>query len=487
MTGEIGQFIFSLPVVITCSLIASRIVSMTFVPLLGYYLLRPGKKARDLRDSENHSSVIETYLKAGNWVLANRLVVFATSIVLLLSGFYLISNIKTSFFPNDLFNICWVDVWLPEDAPLVATNDAAIKVENITRQVVDKYEKDNPDREGKGEPVLQSINTFVGGSGPRFWSTIMQELDQLNYAQVIVKVGDKHDTNKIIPLLQRALTESVPEARCDVRFLEGGKPVGVPVSLRISGADEKVLRNLASRVSNILLACPLTSRVRDDWGSPSFAVKMKIDSDRAYLAGLTNADVATSSIISQSGYKVDVLRDGDQQIPIVIRMRAEEGSQVEGLSDLYVYSTDTQQKVPLTEVASLKYGFETEKIRRRNQFRTITVGSFTVPGVLPSEVMEKIRPQLKEVENTLPPGYTMEVGGEEEEQLKSFDEMTIVMITSVVGIFLCLLFQFKSAIKPLIVFAGIPYGILGALVGLSVMGQPFGFPAFLGVGQPWLA
>ena len=55
------------------------------------------------------------------------------------------------------------------------------------------------------------------------------------------------------------------------------------------------------------------------------------------------------------------------------------------------------------------------------------------------------------------------------------------MLISIVLIYLALVFQFKHAIKPLIVFAAIPYGIVGALAALWVMGTPFGFMAFLGV------
>ncbi len=44
ITGTTGEFIYSLPVVMTCALVASRLASMTFIPLLGYYLLRPDKK-----------------------------------------------------------------------------------------------------------------------------------------------------------------------------------------------------------------------------------------------------------------------------------------------------------------------------------------------------------------------------------------------------------------------------------------------------------
>jgi|SRR5215813_8618257 len=51
----------------------------------------------------------------------------------------------------------------------------------------------------------------------------------------------------------------------------------------------------------------------------------------------------------------------------------------------------------------------------------------------------------------------------------------------VVAIFLSLVYQFKNAIKPFVVFAAVPYGIVGGLVALWIMGAPFGFMAFLGI------
>ncbi len=55
------------------------------------------------------------------------------------------------------------------------------------------------------------------------------------------------------------------------------------------------------------------------------------------------------------------------------------------------------------------------------------------------------------------------------------------MAVSVALIYMALVLQFKNAVKPLLVFAAIPYGMAGAFVALAVMGQPFGFMAFLGV------
>jgi multidrug efflux pump subunit AcrB len=90
-------------------------------------------------------------------------------------------------------------------------------------------------------------------------------------------------------------------------------------------------------------------------------------------------------------------------------------------------------------------------------------------------------PRIKELERSLPLGYRMEIGGEFEEQQKGFKSIAKVMAISIACIFLALVFQFRNAVKPLIVFAAIPYGIAGALAALWITGTPFGFMAFLGI------
>jgi multidrug efflux pump subunit AcrB len=132
-------------------------------------------------------------------------------------------------------------------------------------------------------------------------------------------------------------------------------------------------------------------------------------------------------------------------------------------------------------VSSVEYGTKTEKLRRRGQFRTVTVSAFPAEGFLPSEVLKAARPELDTLSAELPPGFKLAIGGEQEEQVKSFRNQARVMLMSTVMIFLALVIQFKHAAKPFIVFAGIPFGIGGALGFLVIMGTPFGFMAFLGI------
>src|SRR5262249_28010403 len=254
----------------------------------------------------------------------------------------------------------------------------------------------------------------------------------------------------------------------------------VPVAFRISGPDIAELRAIAEEMKAIMRRVPFLQSVRDDWGADSFAVTVDVDTDKAYLAGVTNLDVAQSSAAALSGSRVGSLREGNRTIPIVARLRAGERAQLSDVQNLYV-SSHTGDRVPLEQVSTVSYEMRTERIRRRDHFRTITVGAFTTPGRLPSEGVAAIRGDVERLKQSLPPGYQIEIGGEEYEQKKAFGNLVVVLLISVGAIFLALVIQFKNAVKPLIVFAAIPFGVVGALVALGSMGSPFGFMAFLGI------
>ena len=96
-------------------------------------------------------------------------------------------------------------------------------------------------------------------------------------------------------------------------------------------------------------------------------------------------------------------------------------------------------------------------------------------------VQKAAMPKLKEFEKNLPPGYKIRMGGDYYQQHKGFGDLGFVMAASIFLIFLALVFQFNSSIKPLLVFAAAPYGVVGAIAALWIMGTPFGFMAFLGV------
>lgn len=475
LSGNVGKFVFSMPVVITCSLISARVVSATFIPFLGYYIMKPH---RELSIEERHTQGFGAfYYRLINKAIEHRWQVLAGSLLVLCLGGLFFSQLKQQFFPKDLSYLSYVDIWLPEDATFSSTNDAAKRAEKIIEKTTAKYAREHGYKDG----MLKSLDTFVGGGGPRFWFSVEPVLQQQNYAQVIVEVNDRHYTRMLVNDLQDALSAEMPGARVDVKQLETGKPIGTPVALEISGNDIATLHDLSKQAKAIMRDTSLSKRIRDDWGEPEFAVKLKTDPDKANMSGITNLDVAAASSLGIYGYPITVLRQGDKQIPVVARLRMDERSQLSDIQNLYVYSLTGTNKVPLRQVSKIDYGMQTPKIRRINQFRTITVSCFPADGHMPSEVMKAIRPKLNEFQKNLPIGYHMHIAGEEAEQVSGFNELVVVLMISAGMIYLSLVFQFKHAIKPFIVFAAIPYGIVGALFLLWLLHAPFGFMAFLGI------
>jgi len=360
LTGDVGKFIYSLPIVLTLSLIASRLVSMTFIPLLGKALLRPRKKPEPTPQQRRSRGFGRVYVGIVGWAIDHRKLAFLLSLGFLAGGGVIAKNIKQAFFPKDLSYLSFIDVWLPEDAPLSETRARVEEARAVLASTAEEYAKEH----GRDPTeILASITSFIGGGGPRFWFSVSPELPQLNYAQLLVQVKDKHDTAKLVRLFQDRLSRKVAGARIDVRQLETGKPVGIPVAIRISGEDIKQLRTYAAQMKEILRSTPGAFNVRDDWGNDTFSVKLEVDSDRANLSGVTNLDIANSSATAMNGAVVGQLRRGDREINIVTRLRADERAQISDVQDLYVTSQTGAQKVPLGQVSHINYSFQTEKKR----------------------------------------------------------------------------------------------------------------------------
>ena len=139
LTGTTGEFLYSLPIVMTCALVASRLVSMTFIPFLAYYLLRPTKKKELTMTERETTGFTGFYYRVGKFVIDHRWKAFAVSLLFLAVGLYFGHQLKTQFFPDDVQYLSFLDVWLPNDVPLTTTNRTTIQVEGILQDVAEKY------------------------------------------------------------------------------------------------------------------------------------------------------------------------------------------------------------------------------------------------------------------------------------------------------------------------------------------------------------
>lgn len=466
VTGSMGEFIYALPMVVSLALISSRIVSMTFMPLLGYYLLR-GQRGYEasLEGTGRAARLARGYNALTEWMLRHKRKTALGFLAFLVVGLAPALFIRTQFFPDEAMARFYVHVRLPEGADVRATHAVLRDAEQVLLA-------------SEGERLAR-VTTYAGSGGPRWWSNVGPEPRNPAYAMLLIEARDPEDTRTMVGRLQARLTAEVPGARFEVHRVSSGKPAVTPVEVRVSGPDVATLRRLGEQVADVLRAVRETGEVFDDWSAEAMQLDLALDPIRAAAAGVTASDVARSSALALGGVRETQLRIGDQLIDVVVRLRPAERRDAAHVGDLYVWSERTGRAVPLEQVARVGTELAAPKRVRRDLERTLTIGALPKDGALPSALLAAARPALAGL--ALPPGYQLTYGGEHEVQRKAFASVAIALKVSVALIFLVLVWQFAHVFKPLIVFAAIPFGMVGVVLGLTVTGTHFGFMAFLGV------
>jgi multidrug efflux pump subunit AcrB len=171
-------------------------------------------------------------------------------------------------------------------------------------------------------------------------------------------------------------------------------------------------------------------------------------------------------------------REDDLRVPIILRARDKERTNISSAQNLQIWSPVAQRNIPLRQVVSgFETVFEDEIINRRDRKRTIIVYADPETG-LASQLFSRVRAPVEALE--LPIGYTLEWGGEYEDSGKANEALASKIPVFVLAMILVTIVLFNSLRQPLIIWLCVPLAIIGVTVGLLSTGQPFGFMALLG-------
>jgi multidrug efflux pump subunit AcrB len=471
LPGDKGAYILALPIVVTLALVASRIVSMTFIPLLAYYLLR-GQKGMEA-GGEMRSfflfkpvdqaliAALPRYKRLLQSALAHPFRAVGIAYGLLVASFGLTLFFGSQFFPPAERNQLLIDIELPESASLLQTR-------GVCQQVTEILKRHDP---------VESAAVFAGGTAPRFFITVSPKENASYLAQVLVVTKHDGDVPPLIGKLRAELDREIVGARCVVKQLEQGPPVESPIQIRLIGDDLDVLRAKADEIARAVRDAG-GYKVHDDLGRRMPVVQIDIDQERANTLGIRNSQVGRIAQSAFSGVKVTELREGDHLVPVKARLRIEERNEADKIRTLYVRSM-RDQLVPLDSFSSVSLKPEYATIAHYNKMRSVTVMSFSTFGELPSSVLARARGGIKNV--ALPPGCKLEFAGEEKELKKSKEEIGLVMMISLAMITLAMIIQFNSVTKSMVVMLTVPLGLIGAFTGLAVTHTSLGFMAFIGI------
>jgi multidrug efflux pump subunit AcrB len=461
-----GEYCGTLFTVLLISLMLSWFTAISLTPFFADIFFKGQKFKQDGENSDPYNGMIFVLYKGFLEFCMKR--AWLTVIVLILglaasiAGF---TQVKQSFFPSSTTPIFQADIWLPEGTDIRATNTKLKALESWIS------EQDGVDH----------ITTTAGKGLQRFMLTYAPEKSYAAYGEITTRVTDYEKLADLMANFRVHLEKNFPELNYKLKQIELGPGGGAKIEARIIGSDPTILRGIAKQVEEIMHADPGATNVRHDWRERTKVLEPQFNESQARRYGITKSDVDELLAMSFSGNAIGVYRDGTTLMPIVARLPEDERVDIRNIEGMKIWSPALSEYIPLQQI-TMGYDLRWEDpiIVRKNRKRMLTV--MADPDLLGEEtastLQKRLMPQIEAIE--MPPGYSLEWGGEYESSGDAQASLFTTMPMGYLFMFLVTVFLFNSVKEPLIVWLTVPLAIIGVTTGLLALNTPFGFMALLG-------
>ncbi|WP_100753059.1 efflux RND transporter permease subunit [Vibrio salilacus] len=461
-----GEYCGTLFTVLLISLMLSWFTAISLTPFFADIFFKGQKFKQTGEESDPYNGMIFVVYK--NFLEFCMKRAWLTVIVLVLGltasigGF---TQVKQSFFPSSTTPIFQTDIWLPEGTDIRATNT---KLKALASWLSD-------------QDGVEHITTTAGKGLQRFMLTYAPEKSYAAYGEITTRVTNYEQLDRLMSDFRQHLEQGFPELNYKLKKIELGPGGGAKIEARVIGSDPTVLRGIARQVEDIMHADPGATNIRHDWRERTKILEPQFNESQARRYGITKSDVDEFLAMSFSGKTVGVYRDGTTLMPIVARLPENERIDIRNIEGMKIWSPVLSEYIPLQQI-TLGYDLRWEDpiIVRKNRKRALTI--MADPDILGEEtaatLQKRLMPLIEAIE--LPPGYSLEWGGEYESSSDAQESLFTTMPMGYLFMFLVTVFLFNSVKEPIIVWLTVPLAIIGVTTGLLVLDTPFGFMALLG-------
>lgn len=450
-----GELLSSLFIVIAVSLLLSWVLAVSQnVFFVQEFVRRP--RPDELKGELFQGRMYDRFRRALRWTIRRRWFVLASMVVLLAASALGFRCIPQQFMPLLDKQYFSVDVWLPEGT----------RVEETSRQAEALAEK-LMQHEG-----VRHVSTFVGQTPPRYYLANAAYGPQSNYAQCLVEAVSPSVARSMQVGLQDELSQTFSDALIRVNRFELNSIPQALIEARFCGDDPRVLDSLTSIAIDIMRRNPKVMNARNEWGNKAMLVRAAYDPVKAGRLNLGKADLMTAVKSTNDGTPVGIYRDGDKQVPVLLRTVGGGQLSQAALEDLPVWNG--RNSAPLAQVTdSIGIGWEWPLVKTYNRRLSMAAQCDVQPGHTMKEVHSEIRDEIERI--GLPAGYSFFWDSQYKDQKEAMEALTKYFPLAIVFLVLILVALFGNFRQPSIIFLILPLSVIGVVVGMLVTGFQFGF------------
>ena len=451
--GIVGAFFFPFALTVSFALVASLLVALTAVPVLGAYLLRPGDLTQAAAEEDDF--VRETWMQRAytpilRWTLRHKAVTLTSAFLLTLASLSLILVIPINLFSAGGDRSLQIEVSLPPGTSPEATLEEVIEIEDRVSGTADVYTS-----------TIGATDAAFGGAPTG-----------LNEASLFVNLSE--DAPADIDDRLRSELEK-PGRIVRITELDAGPPDD-GVQINITGTDYGDISTASQQIIDAISDVEGVANLESNIAQVRPAVSIEVDPDEAALLGLNTRQVGlqlSQYLIGQTVTNVSI--DGDI-VDVSLSGNPSAVNGVENIQNLMI--TGPGGEVPLGDVAEVVTEDGPVTI-----VRTDGVRSATVTGDVVSDDAQAVGDLVSQEISALdlPPGVSVAIGGVFEDIGEIFLSIFIAMAIGIVLVYLVMVASLGSLRNPVVIVTTLPLALIGALAALAITGRALGLPAMMGL------
>lgn len=463
LPGIIGRFMRIVPIVISLTLVASLIEVFYILPS-HFSLWAKSKPEKNAEKAKWAERIFLTYRKILVKIIARRKLIMLLMPLIVILSVGLIPLIGVELYRDEEISQFSVLVKMPQGSSLEATDHV---IRRIEREALD----------------LPASEVHAVIANPGIYLTDSEWIHNSSVGQVIVDLKERRDRTLPIDTLintLRAKTIGISGVESlEFRKVNTGPPVGKAVEVRVQGKYFDQLETAAEALKDELAAIPGVYEIADNYSPGKRQVRIHVNPEKAALFALDVTQVAATVHNVFNGMKATVMRDGDDEIDVMVRFPEERMNQIQTVQNLKIRSP-MGVWVPFQNTADITVEAGPSDIRRFDRKRAVTVSANVEKGQTSGvEVNQRLIRRFQDISDRFP-GVRLVFGGEFQEFEKAFSGIIELFLIGLGMIYLILSAQFRSFVQPLIIMFAIPFGFIGAMVGLILSGNPFSITTLYG-------
>jgi multidrug efflux pump len=460
-----GKFMSYFPITLIIVLSASMFVALIFLPVLGGML---GKRPQH---DEQHEKAIEAS-ETGDWRdipgitgwyahLAERItrrpgrvIAGAVGVVVVILTAFVILNHGVEFFVNTDPDFANVLISARGNLSANEKRDVVMGVERIVASV----------------DGLKSIYASSGGQGQTLNNQGGVPVDNIGQIQIEMKDYSERRRGSVILEEIRKKTANIPGVHVEIRVPEQGPPSGKDVMIDVASDDYVALAQTTAFIRHHMDGLKELRDLEDTRPLPGIEWDLDIDRDVANRFGANAQSIGTAVQLVTDGILVGEYRPDDttQQVDIRVRYPALARG-IHALDDVRVSTPGGM--VPISNFVKLRPAPQVNSIERVDGHRVYHIRANLKPGTLPAAEVAKLKTWM--AAQTFPLGVRVTFKGADEQQDKAGAFLIVATFMALFLIAIVLVALFNSFYHTTLVLIAVVLAMIGALLGMLIMGQSF--------------